>query len=104
MFPDDSWFPWGEASNLLKADLQADLAFAVSQPDNSKLLAFYPNRPIFLWQGRTLRRPIVHWQAPPRAAAPQGPQVARLTTVLGWWLALSAAGAGFLAALRIGFR
>jgi hypothetical protein len=50
LFPDDGWFHWGAASNLLQADLQADLAFAVSRPDNSKLLAFYPNRPIFMWK------------------------------------------------------
>jgi len=104
LFPDDGWFHWGAASNLLQADLQADLAFAVSRPDNSKLLAFYPNRPIFMWERNHFVRPPVESvfsKAPTPAQAPNRP-AAKLTTLLGWWLALSAAGACLLAALARG--
>lgn len=101
LFPDDNWFSWGAASSLLQADLQADLAFAVSRPDNSKLLAFYPNRRIFMWERNHFVRPPVESvlsKAPTPAQPPNRP-AAKLTTLLGWWLALSAAGAGLLAAL-----
>jgi len=104
LFPDDGWFHWGAASNLLQADLQAGLAFAVSRPDNSKLLAFYPNRPIFMWERNHFVRPPVESvfsKAPTPPQAPNRP-AAKLTTLLGWWLALSAAGAGLLAALARG--
>ncbi len=104
LFPDDNWFSWGAASNLLQADLQADLAFAVSRPDNSKLLAFYPNRRIFMWERDHFVRPPVESvfsKAPTPAQVPNQP-AAKLTTLLGWWLALSAAGAGLLAALARG--
>ncbi len=103
LFPNDNWFHWGAASNLLQADLQADLAFAVSRPDNSKLLAFYPNRRVLMWQQDYFFRPPVEsvLSKTPTPAQPPHPPAAKLTTLLGWWLALSAAGASILAALRI---
>ncbi|HEY3123118.1 MAG TPA: glycosyltransferase family 39 protein, partial [Thermoanaerobaculia bacterium] len=100
LFPDDSWFPWGAASNLLPADLHGDLAFAVSRPDNSKLAAFYPDRPAYMWFGNLtpMRLPSGVPPLPPESRrAPPG-----LTTLLGWWIALSAAAVGLFIAVARG--
>jgi hypothetical protein len=104
LFPDDAWFPWGAASNLLKADLHADIAFAVSRPDNSKLLAFYPDRPAFEWTGNHLIP-----AAPPassRTLSPPAPasSAGRVTTLLAGWLALSAIVTGAAVLLGRGAR
>jgi hypothetical protein len=104
LFPDDAWFPWGAASNLLRADLHADIAFAVSRPDNSRLLAFYPDRPVYLWIAGNLSRvplPAASQVRPPPAPASS---VGRVTTLLAWWLALSAIVTGAAVLLGRGAR
>lgn len=104
LFPNDAWFPWGAASNLLKADLHADIAFALSRPDNSKLLAFYPDRPVYLWIGGNLSRaplPAASQVRPPPSPASSA---GRVTTLLAWWLALAAIVTGAAVLLGRGAR
>lgn len=96
---DGDWFPWGAASNLLNADLHADLAFAASQPDNRRLLAFYPDRPVYVWSRDRLTPspPPLASPIPPIPTSPASP--ARMATFLGWWLSLSAFAAGAMVLL-----
>jgi hypothetical protein len=98
LFPNDDWFSWGAASNLLKADLHADIAFAASRGDNSKLYDFYPRRPVYIWESNQL----VPAALPPSASVARpssretstAPGGGKVTTLLAWWLALSAIGVG----------
>ena len=93
LLPDRQWFSWGAASRLLPADPRDDLAFAVSRPDNSKLAAFYRDRPAYSWHGELVPEALVsdgdalpsEWRPPP---------VPGLTTLLGWWLAAAAGATG----------
>jgi hypothetical protein len=43
------WFDWAEVGRHLGADLHADLAFARYEQDNSAVLAYYSDRPVFTW-------------------------------------------------------
>jgi hypothetical protein len=94
LLPSSDWFPWGAASNLLGADVDADLAFGVSRPDNSKLLAFYSDRPAYVWSGAAL-----FLVAPPRSPGshpPPGPSGAagRVTPLLAYWIGFWVIGMG----------
>jgi len=102
LFPGDDWYAWGAASNLLKADLHADIAFAVSRGDNSKLFAFYEDRPVYRWTANhlVLMRAAMPSEGRPPPASPPSP--GRATTLFGWWLVLSAVGIGGSVLLRRG--
>jgi hypothetical protein len=97
LFPDDSWFPWGAAGNLLSADLRSNFAFAVSRPDNSKLFAFYPDRPVYTWVGDQLVAVPFPGATPGRVPAePSAAPPGRVTTLLAWWAGISALGLALL--------
>lgn len=90
LFPDENWFSWGAASRLLPPDLRDDLVFAVSRPDNSKLAAFYGDRPAYTWNGVLAPATLPPGGPAPRTESPQ-PSIPGLTTLLGWWLAAAVA-------------
>ena len=102
LFPGDDWYAWGAASNLLKADLHADIAFAVSRGDNSTLFAFYKDRPVYRWTANHLVRMRAAMPSEGRPPSASPPSPGRATTLFGWWLVLSAVGIGGSVLLRRG--
>jgi hypothetical protein len=104
LFSNPDWFPWGAASGLLKADLHADIAFAVSRPSNETLFAFYPDRPVYVWDGGklSLQARMSSSGGPMSLSSPMS--AGRVTTLLAWWLGISAVGGGAIALLSRGRR
>lgn len=51
---DASWQPWAEGARLMTGPRRRDVVVAADLGDNSSVLAAHPDRPVFLWDGRTL--------------------------------------------------
>jgi hypothetical protein len=102
LFSNTDWFPWGAASRLLPADLDADLVFGVSRPDNSRILAFYSDRPAYVWSGAALS--LAARPASDRFRSPLPPRSSgeRVTPMLAYWIGFWALGVGGIRLLARG--
>jgi hypothetical protein len=55
LFAERDWRNWAVASTMMSADATDDLAFATSRDDDSALLEYYDDRPVYLWSDGELK-------------------------------------------------